>query len=143
MPAATLRSAIIPPSLRGTVGVRRSGVPRFWALIWLDILKGSLARSTRRSYLSAIDRLYDAAHRRHGTDCLDRLLADADWDAIEDVLAGFLVRLRNEAAHAAQDRSAAWASAVTFVRDIERFNSASAGARMTDVEEVEDDELHH
>jgi integrase len=103
-------------------------------LIWLDILKGSLARSTRRSHLSAIDRLYEAAHRRHGSDCLDRLLADADWDAIEDVLAGLLVRLRNEAALAAEDRSAAWVSALTFVRDIRRFNTPSAGARMTDVE---------
>jgi hypothetical protein len=47
--------------------------------------------------LTAIDRLYEAVREQHGIDCLDRLIAEADGDALEECLLGFFAQLRNEA----------------------------------------------
>lgn len=77
-----LASSSIPPTMSGVVSVGSSGAPRFWATIWSDVLKTSLEPSTRRKHLSALDRLYDAAQRQRGSDCLDRLIAEADADAL-------------------------------------------------------------
>ncbi|PDT44098.1 hypothetical protein CO661_31045 [Sinorhizobium fredii] len=113
-----LASPLLPPTLIGPISVGPSGAPRFWATIWSDVLKTSLEPSTRRKHLSALDRLYDAVQRQRGSDCLDRLLAEADADAIEDCLMGFFAQLRNEAAIDNVDRTSVWSTAVTFVMDI-------------------------
>jgi hypothetical protein len=94
----SIRSALIPPALAGKICLGKSNVPRFWASIWIDVLKASLETTTKQRHLSALARLYKAAERQLGSDCLDRLLADLDFDALEDVLVGFLAQLRNEAA---------------------------------------------
>lgn len=129
MPTSNLRSALVPPPLSGRVCLGRYGVPRFWASIWIDVLKGSLDGSTKQRHLSALGRFYEAAERQRGTDCLDRLLAEPDFDAIEDVLMGFLAQLRNEAAVDGADRSSTWDSVLAFVMDILRHGSSSAGTR--------------
>lgn len=93
-----LHQSFLPPSLCGVVAVSSCCAPRFWATIWSDVLKTSLKPSTRRQHLSALERLYDATQRQRGSNCLDRLIAEADVDALEDILVGFLAQLRNEAA---------------------------------------------
>lgn len=90
-------------------------------------MKTSLAPSTRRKRLSALDRLYDSLQRQRGSDCLDRLIAEAEPDALEDCLVGFLAQLRNEAAVTNVDKTSTWTSAVSFVSDMLRF-SGNSGA---------------
>ncbi|MDX0409026.1 hypothetical protein GOL82_30270 [Sinorhizobium medicae] len=97
-------------------------------------MKTSLAPSTRRKHLSALDRLYDSAQRQRGSDCLDRLIAEADADALEDCLVGFLAQLRNEAAVTNVDKTSTWTSAVSFVTDMLRFSGNSSGARASKME---------
>jgi hypothetical protein len=45
----------------------------------MDVLKGDLEPSTKKRYLSALSRLYEAAERQRGADCLDQPLADLNF----------------------------------------------------------------
>ncbi|MQW64032.1 tyrosine-type recombinase/integrase [Sinorhizobium meliloti] len=128
-----LSSTSLPPATAGLISAGSSGIPRFWATIWSDVMKTSLAPSTRRKHLSALDRLYDSVQRQRGSDCLDRLIAEADADALEDCLVGFLAQLRNEAAVTNVDKTSTWTSAVSFVSDMLRF-SGNSGARASKME---------
>lgn len=129
-----LASSSLPPTMSGVVSVGSYGAPRFWPTIWSDVLNAKLEPSTKRKHLSALDRLYDAAQRQRGSDCLDRLIAEADADALEDVLLGFLSQLRNEAAVAGIDKSSTWMSAVGFVIDMLRYAGNTSGARAAEME---------
>lgn len=129
-----LNSALLPPSMRGVVAVSSYGAPRFWPTIWVDLLRPSLEASTRRKHLAALERLYDAARRQRGYDCLDRLVTEADVDALEDILVGFLAQLRNEAAIEQTDKSSTWASAVTFVADMLRYSGTVPGFQASEME---------
>lgn len=124
----------VPVAISGMICVRPSSIPRFWATIWSDVLKANVELSTRRKHLAALDRLYEAVERQRGSDCLDRLLTDADADALEQCLVGFLAQLRNEAAVANVDRSSTWTSAVIFVSDMLRYTGNSAGERAANME---------
>ncbi|WP_274629035.1 tyrosine-type recombinase/integrase [Arvimicrobium flavum] len=117
-----------------TSGLVRCFFCGLWATIWSDILKTSLEPSTRRKHLSALDRLYDAVQRQRGSNCLDRLIADADADSLEDCLVGFLAQLRNEAAVANVDKTSTWTSAVSFVIDMLRFAGNASGVRAAEME---------
>lgn len=120
--------------MRGVVSVGLLSAPRFWATVWSDILKSGLEASTRRRHLAALDKLYDAVHRQRGRDCLDQLIADADADAIEDCLVGFLAQLRNEAVVDQIDKSSTWSSAVGFVTDMLRYAGTASGVRAAELE---------
>jgi integrase len=120
--------------MAGLISAGTSGIPRFWATIWSDVIKTSLAPSTRRKHLSALDRLYEAVARQRGRDCLDQLIADADADAIEGCLIGFLAHLRNEAAVSQVDKSSTWTSAVSFATDMLRYAGNSSGVRASEME---------
>lgn len=129
-----LNASTLPQTMRGLVSIGSSGAPRFWATIWSDVLKSGLEQSTRRRHLAALDRLYSAVHRQRGRDCLDQLIADADADAIEDCLVGFLAQLRNEAVVDQVDKSSTWSSAVCFVTDMLRFAGTASGVRASEME---------
>jgi integrase len=129
-----LTSPSIPPTASGIVSVSASGTPRFWSTIWSDVLKTSLEPSTRRKHLAALDKLYTAVQYQRGSDCLDRLIADADADALEDCLVGFLAQLRNEAATTGIDKTSTWTSAVNFVIDMLRFAGNASSIRASDME---------
>jgi integrase len=129
MSTVNIRSALVPPVLAGRVCLGRRSIPRFWASIWIDLLKGSLEPSTKKRYLNALERLYEATERQRGTDCLDRLLADLAFDELENILVAFLAQLRNESAVDGADMSLTWSSALTFVIDILRHGSSTAGIR--------------
>lgn len=128
-----LVSSSLPVTLSGLVSVGQFGVPRFWATIWSDVVKTTLRLSTRRRHLAALERFYEAVQRQRGSDCLDRLIAEADADALEDCLVGFLAQLRNEAAVTNVDKTSTWTSAVSFVSDMLRF-SGNSGARAPEME---------
>ncbi|MET3757109.1 MULTISPECIES: tyrosine-type recombinase/integrase [Rhizobium] len=133
MPVNLVPSSL-PKTMTGLVCVGPFGIPRFWATIWSDVLKTSLRPSTRRQHLAALDRLYEAVQRQRGSDCLDRLIADADANALEDCLMGFLAQLRNEAAVAGVDKTSTWKSAVSFVTDMLRIAGDASGIRASDME---------
>jgi integrase len=124
-----LHSSVVPPTLTGQVCVGPFGLPRYWASIWIDILKGPLRNSTRRLHLSAVDRLYDAAQRQRGFDCLDRLITDLDIDPLLAVLSGFSAQLRNEAAVRGVNHVSTWSSALTFITDVLRRSGVADVAR--------------
>ncbi|CDM63118.1 MULTISPECIES: tyrosine-type recombinase/integrase [Rhizobium] len=129
-----LNSSSLPPTLRGMASVDQHGIPRFWATIWIDVLKPTMESSTRRKHLTALDRLYEACNRQRGRDCLDRLIAEADADGLENVLLGFLAQLRNEAIITGFDKASTWTSAVSFVIDMLRYTGNSLGARAAEME---------
>jgi len=122
----------LPPSLRGVVSVNSLGLPRFFATIWSDALN-SWEPSTRRRHLAALDRLYRAVEEQSGVDCLDRLIANADCDALEDCLVGFLAQLRNEAAIKGSDNTPTWATAVEFIKEMLQQAQKGAGPRTNEI----------
>lgn len=124
----------LPPALAGIASVGPFGLPRYWASIWSDLLNAPWEASTRRKHLAALDRLYETVRRQRGSDCLDRLLADADVQALEECLMGFLAQLRNEAVVDRVDRAATWTSAVMFVSDILRHAGTPSGAQAADLQ---------
>ncbi|CAN7623615.1 hypothetical protein LJR235_004647 [Pararhizobium sp. LjRoot235] len=71
---------------------------------------------------------------QRGSDCLDRLIAEADADALEDCLVGFLAQLRNEADVANIDKTSTWTSAISFVTNMLRFAGSASGARASEME---------
>jgi integrase len=121
-----------PLALAGPVCVSDMQIPRFWATIWSEVCAADVKPSTRRVHLANLDRLYASVHRQCGADVLDRLLAAADFDAIEECLAGFLGQLRNEAAIDAVGRAKVWKNSVRFVLDVLRL-IGPAGRRASDM----------
>jgi integrase len=118
----------LPPTLRGIVSVNSLGLPRFFATIWSDALN-SWEASTRRRHLAALDRFYQAVEEQNGVDCLDRLIADVDCDALEDCLVGFLAQLRNEAVIRQSDNTPTWTTAVEFIKEMLQQAQKGAGPR--------------
>lgn len=129
-----LAASSLPSTVTGLVSVGSLGIPRFWATIWSDVLNPSLEPSSRRKYLAAVDRLYEAVQGQHGMDCLDRLIAEADGDALEECLVGFLAQLRNEAVVDKVDKSLTWTFALSFVIDMLRYAGNAPGARAAEID---------
>ncbi|MNU31195.1 Phage integrase family protein [compost metagenome] len=134
MPVINIRSEELPPAARGLIIVNSLGLPRFWATIWSDILNPRLEPSSRQKYLTAIDRLYEAVSEQHGVDCLDRLIADADGDALEECLLGFFAQLRNEAVIENADKSSTWKFALDFATEMLRQAGSTAGTRANEIQ---------
>jgi integrase len=65
---------------------------------------------------------------------LDKLLAEADLDALEECLVGFLAQLRNEAAIDGFDRASTWRSSVSFTTDILRLAGSVAGDHASQIQ---------
>ncbi|MBX9633940.1 MAG: hypothetical protein K2X44_03075 [Magnetospirillum sp.] len=84
------------------------GVPRYWATVWENLHGADLSDSTLAAKLLAIDRLYRSVREQTGADCLDRLIADGDFDRLECCLEGFFVHVRNASANSRTDRSVDW-----------------------------------
>lgn len=118
MTCIKLRDTSIPASTKGWLLVDNFGLPRFWATLWVDVLKANLAQTTRSSHLYAIDRFYQSTDLKFGTDSLDRMLSDLDMPLIESALSTFLATLRNDGSLRGINNNQAWASATTFVSDI-------------------------
>lgn len=113
-----LRSAIVPPSLMGWVLVDAYGIPRYWATIWADFIKVGLEEGTRAGHLAGVEKLYQAVITQTGNDSLDRLIAVADFEALESAIGGLLTTLRNESAQNGVDRQSEWSAATKFLYDV-------------------------
>lgn len=129
-----IRSPQLPPHLNGRVLTDDRGALRYWATVWEALHGADLSDSTLAAKLLAIDRLYRSVREQTGTDCLDRLIADGDFDQLESCLEGFFVHVRNASANSRTDRSIDWRAGLEFVRDIfERRSRSDSTARSFDV----------
>jgi integrase len=138
MPKMHLRSPNVPPSLTGPIAVNGHGMPRYWATIWADHIMAGAEPATRSKALGAVDRLYGSVAEQRGKDCLDRLITNLDFSALESVLSGFLTRLRNECAINKTKHTYTWLTALKFVTDImmhigatEEKDHSAVSARLT------------
>ncbi len=122
-----IRSPRLPPHLNGQVLTDDRGAPRYWATVWEALHGSGLSDSTLAAKLLAIDRLYRSVREQTGADCLDRLIAESDFDLLEGCLEGFFVHVRNASANSRTDRSIDWRAAMEFVRDIFERRSRSDG----------------
>lgn len=118
MPRLRLRHPALPNSLAGWVLVNEAHVPRFWATVWSVVILTGVADGTRAAHLAAVERLYRAVAEQTGSDQLDRIIADGDFDAIESCLGAFLTRLANEAVQRRMELATTWRSALKFINDI-------------------------
>ena len=134
MPCLKLRDPSLPPSLAGWVLTDRHGRPRYWPTIWVEMAHARASGRTQQVHLGALDRLYASAEGQLGADRLDSILAAGDLDILEQVLAAFLGKLRNDGLISGADRSGAWRTAVRFVGDIMRLRGSSSAAEVSDIE---------
>ncbi|WP_184999902.1 site-specific integrase [Salinisphaera japonica] len=82
--------------------------------MWTALDGAALQGSTLSEYLRAIESLYLAVERQTGKDCLDKLIAELDFDDLEKALEGHFVYQRNHATQTFQP-SQGWRLAVGFV----------------------------
>ncbi|WP_109151256.1 site-specific integrase [Azospirillum sp. TSO5] len=135
MPKKRLHHPFVPASLNGWLLVNENGQPRFWATVWADVIKTGVDHGTRGGLLGAVEKLYRfATEQNDGKDRLDAIIASGDFDAIETVLGGFLVNLRNESACDAVDRERTWQTAVLFIHDVMDHLGRTTSAEMTRVQ---------
>lgn len=118
MPTMDLTSHCVPKSLIGPTCVDSSGAPRFWPTIYTAILRKDCAPSTAKKSGKAIDALYETAQRSRGSDCLDRLIANLDFEAIEGVMMAHHSQLRQDASIRQVDNSRSWHYAATFIIEV-------------------------
>ena len=62
------------------------------------------------------------------------MIAEADADALEECLIGFLAQLRNQAAVANVAKASTWTSAISFVTDMLRYAGNASGVRASEME---------
>lgn len=127
---------MLPPNTRAAIGrnakhspppsrdsrhahlVTPEGQPRYWALLWANVLRSGLQEGTRAHELAAVELFYRAVATQTGKECLDRLLATPDLDGLESALGVFLASLRNDSAITGIDRQETWRVVLRFVRDV-------------------------
>lgn len=118
MPRIAVRSPLLPPLLTGSLLCDERGHPRYWASVWLTLYGGNLTVGTLEGKLAVIERLYRLTEEFLGTDCLDDLLADGDFKAVQPILEAFFVRTRNHALMSRTNGARDWEVAQTFVTQI-------------------------
>lgn len=120
-----LRAGSVPPSLHGPVLVDKYNRPRFWAGLWDGILC-SAKDGTSSRHLMGVERFYCSVEASFGFDCLDQLIADQNFDAIEAALTSFLAQLQNDSRRRQVDLSDVWQSSLKFVtQTISHFGDES------------------
>lgn len=81
----------LPETLTGPFCADHRGLPRYCSTIWIDVLNGHLAPSTRYLYASAADSLYLQAASMVPNVDFDAALLAPDFSAIERVLSSSLL----------------------------------------------------
>lgn len=102
----------MPASITGPYCADRAGFPRYCSTIWIDVLKGHLAPSTRSMYASAADSLYQHAESMVPSIDLDAALLAPDLLKVEAVLSASLL------ARQADQDARRWRLACSFVFSI-------------------------
>lgn len=128
-----LRIPKMPVSLTGWILVDECGLPRYWATVWATILKPDLKDETRGRHLAGIEKLYRSVIVQTGEDCLDRLIAEMDFDSLEAALGGFLTTLNNQSSQDSVNREREWASAVMFLDEVLRYSSRHTHRRSAEL----------
>lgn len=111
-----LRDPQIPSALHGWLLVDRHGIPRYWPTVWSALEAASLEESTLGARLAVIEQFYQSVAAQLGEDCLDRLIAQLDFNALESCLEGFFVSLRNRSAQNAGNQNGSWKVVISFVK---------------------------
>lgn len=120
----SLHTRTFPPSLQCPILCDSEGLPRFWATVWGCLSSGSLAESTLKKRLLAIDRFYSFADELLGDGGLDDALATLDFIAIQSVVEAFFLDL-GRMRPCPED---SWTTPVRFVRDMLTRIAQSSGA---------------
>lgn len=81
----------LPETLTGPFCADHRGLPRYCSTIWIDVLNGHLAPSTRYLYASAANSLYQQAASVVPNVDFDAALLAPDFSAIERVLSSSLL----------------------------------------------------
>lgn len=111
-----LRDPHIPAALHGWLLVDQHGIPRYWSTVWSALEAASLEKSTLGARLAVIEQFYQSVAAQLGDDCLDRLIAELDFNTLESCLEGFFVSLRNRSAQNAGNQSGSWKVVISFVK---------------------------
>lgn len=129
MPVVDLSNPDGPRSLVGPTCTGAGGVPRYWPTIFNNVIVKQGAKSSEKKRLRAIDRLYDTFERAFGTDCLDRLISELEFEKIEDGLMAHLSWLRMDAAIRNVDNREKWNTATGFIIEILRRSGFDGSSR--------------
>ncbi|MCI0152323.1 tyrosine-type recombinase/integrase [Paraburkholderia sediminicola] len=130
-----LSDVLVPGRLRSVTLVDRSGVPRYWANVWLLVSMGHLAESTQTGALRYVEDLYRHADGILGVNGLDDALADMNDAALADVLESWFVSIRNRSRITRADELR-WHAGLGFVTDVLTWLSRSRipDDRLRDIE---------
>lgn len=108
----------VPRALRGPYPADSLGSPRYCGTIYVDVLQGHLAESTRELTVAAIQDLYRVAESQIRAIDLDEVLISGRMDELEAVLTGCLVRLRNNSRPGSIAAERKWKRCLRFVTTI-------------------------
>ncbi|WP_261309895.1 site-specific integrase [Burkholderia stabilis] len=112
-----LSDVLVPGRLRGVTLVDKSGVPRYWANVWLLVSMGHLAESTQTGALRYVEDLYRHADGILGVNGLDDALAEMNDKALADVLESWFVSIRNRPKATRADELR-WHAGLGFVTEV-------------------------
>lgn len=132
MARVRLRHPAIPPALTGWTLLDAYGRPRYWAAVWAAMDGARLQNATLAEHLRAIEALYLSVESQTGSDCLDRLIAELDFDGLESALESHFVSQRNRAMQSASTAQN-WRIAVAFVSTCVNRLAKSADQRVGNI----------
>lgn len=116
MPTKVLQAHLVPSGLSGPILVdpNHGSRPRYWGSVWAATAGRSLAPSTLRQALAAIDALYVFTETSLALS-LDEVLGGLDFDKIESILVAFHSYTQNRASRAHLKSSQNWTRSLSFV----------------------------
>lgn len=118
----------LPEALAGPYCSDPSGLPRYCATIWIDVLKGHLAHSTRDKYVSAAGALYQQAESMVPPIDLDAALMAPNFPEIEAVLSASL--LTRQADHDLRRWKLSCSFVFSILKNIVGFDSQDMAQRL-------------
>lgn len=116
-----------PKELRGPIPLDDHGRPRFCGTIYVDILQGHLAESTRALSVDAIQQLHQTAALQSPPIDVDAALLDGRMEELEALLASHLIRLRSHSRPGSVAAQRTWRRVLNFVGAILTHAGADAG----------------
>lgn len=116
-----------PRELLGPVPLDGHGRPRFCGTIYVDIIQGHLAQSTRAASVDAIQQLHQTAALQYPPIDVDAALLEGRMDELEALLASHLMRLRSHSKPGSIAAKRNWQRVLNFVGAILSHAGADAG----------------
>jgi hypothetical protein len=116
-PLRSLKSRLVPVSLRGPVLLEASGIPRFWPIVWSNFLAADDAPSTVAKKLGYIERLFDTGDSLLGIGGLDRSLASVNIEQLFSILEALFTSLRSRSP-ITKSSDDCWRTSADFVVEV-------------------------